>query len=83
MTASEWKKQNPNSKGNIRDYADASQLVCLSNLESINAMLIKDGIPMETRIGKLNEIAIYQMNILLSDSRVENIDEEISLQENN
>ena len=83
MTASEWKKQNPNLKGNIRDYADASQLVCLSNLESINAMLIKDGIPMETRIDKLNEIAIYQMNILLSDSRVENIDERISLQENN
>ena len=82
MTAAEWKKQNPDLKGNIRDYADASQLVCLSNLESINAMMINDGIIQEMRVKKLNEIAIYQMNILISDSRVDKLDEKIDIQEN-
>ncbi len=64
MTAKEWRDENPNLKGNIRDYADISQLVCLSNLENLNAVFINKGMKQSDRLGKLNSIAIEQMKIL-------------------
>lgn len=69
-TAKEWRKENTKKKGNIRDYADIRQLICLSNLESINAELIRDGIKQEERLRKLNRIAISQMTSLLQIPRV-------------
>ena len=63
-TAKSWRTENPKLKGNMRDYANVVQLVCLSNLESINALLIKDEIVQADRLHKLNEIAIEQMKIL-------------------
>ena len=64
MTAKEWRDENPNLKGNIRDYADISQLVCLSNLENLNAIFINEGMKQSDRLEKLNFIAIEQMKIL-------------------
>lgn len=63
-TAREWREQNTEKKGNIRDYASINELICLSNLESLNAVLIEEGIPQKERLVKLNEIAIHQMLIL-------------------
>jgi hypothetical protein len=56
--------------GNIRDYADVSQLVCLSNLESLNAVFINDKMVQAERLSKLNAIAISQMQILSDNSKV-------------
>ena len=70
MTAKEWRDENPNLKGNIRDYADISQLVCLSNLENLNAVFINEGMKQSDRLEKLNSIAIEQMKIL---SEAENV----------
>ena len=67
MTAKEWRENNPDKTGNIRDYANVSQLVCLSNLESLNAVLINDGMEQSQRLEKLNKIAISQMKILVDD----------------
>ncbi|MCX5656529.1 MAG: KilA-N domain-containing protein [Planctomycetota bacterium] len=67
MSAKEWRDKNPGRKGNIRDDADMSQLVCLSNLENLNAMLIRENLPQAERLRKLNQIAIHQMR-LLTDS---------------
>ena len=64
MTAKEWRDENPNLKGNIRDYADISQLVCLSNLENLNAVFINEGLKQSDRLEKLNSIAIEQMKIV-------------------
>jgi len=64
MTAKEWREANPKQKGNIRDYATVNELICLSNMENINAILINDGIPQGERLVKLNQIAIHQMQIL-------------------
>ena len=64
MTASEWREQNPGKKGNIRDYATINELICLSNMENINAVLIQDGVPQSERLQKLNRIAISQMKVL-------------------
>ena len=55
---------NPELKGNQRDYATVNQLICISNMENINAVMINDGIPLPQRLKKLNEIAIQQMRIL-------------------
>ena len=63
-TAKEWREQNAEKKGNIRDYATVNELICLSNLESLNAVFIEDGLPQKERLVKLNEIAIHQMIIL-------------------
>src|SRR3989338_11007789 len=63
-TAKEWREKHPNEEGNIRDYADVSQLICLSNLENLNALFIKEGREKAERLEKLNEIAIEQMIIL-------------------
>ena len=64
MTAKEWRDSNPDKQGNIRDYATINELICLSNMENINAVLINDGIPQGERLVKLNQIAIQQMQVL-------------------
>jgi hypothetical protein len=64
MTAKEWREKNENKKGNIRDEADVNQLVCLANLESLNAHFINEGFTQSQRVAKLNQIAISQMKIL-------------------
>lgn len=66
-TAGEWKIENPDLKGNMRDYADINQLICLSNLENINAYLIDQGKPMNERMIELNKIAIKQMEVLVNN----------------
>ena len=64
MTAKQWREANPELKGNIRDYATINELICLSNMENINAVLINDGISQRERLLKLNKIAIQQMQVL-------------------
>ena len=64
MTHQQWQAANPTLKGNQRDYATINQLICISNMENINAVMINDGIPQSQRLKKLNEIAIQQMCIL-------------------
>ena len=64
MTAKQWREANPELKGNIRDYATINELICLSNMENINAVLIDDGVPQGERLIKLNKIAIHQMQVL-------------------
>jgi len=66
-TAKEWRDNNPDKTGNIRDYADISQLVCLSNLENLNAHFISENIPQHERLAKLNAIAIHQMILFTQD----------------
>jgi hypothetical protein len=68
MTALQWKSQNPNAIGNIRDQATLHQLVVLSNMESINALLIQQEIPSNERILQLNQVAIMQMKSLLNSN---------------
>ncbi len=68
MTAKQWREANPELKGNIRDYATINELICLSNMENINAVLINDGVPQSERLVKLNQIAIQQMRILEGDN---------------
>ena len=64
MTAKQWRDANPELKGNIRDYATINELICLSNMENINAVLINEGITQADRLVKLNQIAIQQMQVL-------------------
>ena len=64
MTAKMWREQHPELKGNIRDYATINELICLSNMENLNAVFIDQGIPQGERLIKLNQIAIQQMRIL-------------------
>ena len=66
MTAREWREQNPGQKGNIRDYASISELICLSNMENLNAVFIEQGMPQGERLVRLNRIAIHQMSVLES-----------------
>jgi len=75
-TAKQWRNENPDKKGNIRDYANVSQLVCLSNLENLNAVFINEGLKQSERLVKLNQIAISQMKILLSDKSVKMLNPE-------
>ena len=70
MTAKQWRDAHPDLKGNIRDYANVSQLVCLSNLENLNAVFINEGMAQMKRLEKLNAIAISQMKILTEDHRI-------------
>jgi len=67
ITAKDWRDANPGEKGNIRDQANASQLVCLANLENLNALFINEGMPQPERLQKLNRIAIEQMEILTGE----------------
>ena len=69
MTAKEWRESNPEEKGNVRDHATITELICLSNLENINAVLIADGMPQSERLAKLNQTAIHQMQVLESSHR--------------
>ncbi len=64
MTAKMWREQHPELKGNIRDYASINELICLSNMENLNAVFIDQGIPQGERLIKLNQIAIQQMKVL-------------------
>ena len=64
MTAKQWREANSDLKGNIRDYAPINELICLSNMENINAGLINDGVSQGERLIKLNQIAIQQMQVL-------------------
>lgn len=70
QTARQWRDQNPDKKGNIRDYANVTQLVCLANLENLNALFINEGMAQAERLQKLNRIAIQQMKLLTDDPRV-------------
>lgn len=67
MTAKDWRDANPSEKGNIRDQANASQLVCLANLENLNALFISEAMQQTLRLQKLNRIAIEQMEILTAE----------------
>ncbi len=72
-TARQWRDAKPGVKGNIRDEANGAQLVCLSNLESLNAELIKQGMPQNERLRKLNTVAIEQMKILVDDVNIKRL----------
>ncbi len=73
MTASGWRQQNPDSKGNMRDFATLEQLVVLSNLESMNAVLIHQGLSKTERLQQLNQIAITQMTSLVKNSNLKKL----------
>ncbi len=73
-TAAQWREENQNKKGNIRDTADVSQLVCLANLETLNALFINEGVPTDQRLKKLNKVAIQQMKILTEDKTIKRLE---------
>ena len=64
ITAQEWRETKPGLKGNIRDYATINELICLSNMENLNAVFVNEGLPQQERLIKLNRIAIQQMKVL-------------------
>ena len=66
MTAKQWQEANPELKGNIRDYATINKLICLSNMENLNAVFIEQCMKQRERLVKLNQITIHQMSILES-----------------
>ena len=70
MTAKEWRENNPDKEGNIRDYTDILHLVVLSNLEVLNASMIENNISQKDRLEKLNKTARRQINILTNDSNI-------------
>jgi len=72
-TAAEWRAENPHAKGNIRDEATLEQLVVLSNLESINAVLIRQGLSQSERLEQLNQIAITQMTSLINNTNLKKL----------
>ena len=73
VTAKEWRDKNPDKPGNMRDHATIAQLICLSNLENLNAVFIANGEPQSERLRKLNRIAIDQMRILTVNSTVKKL----------
>ncbi len=74
IIAKQWRDENPEKKGNIRDYADISQLVCLSNLENLNAHFINEEIPQAQRLVRLNKIVIHQMKLLTEEHGVKKLE---------
>jgi hypothetical protein len=68
MTAKQWREHHPELKGNIRDYASINELICLSNMENLNAVFIEQGMSQRDRLIKLNQIAIHQMQVLEDSS---------------
>jgi hypothetical protein len=72
-TAAQWRNKNPKTKGNIRDFATIEQLVVLSNMESINALLIRQGLSQKERLLQLNQVAITQMRSLLSNQNIKRL----------
>ena len=73
ITAKEWRENNPEEKGNVREYATLEQLVVLSNMESINALLIQQGLSQSDRLIQLNRVAITQMKSLMGSKTIKNI----------
>ena len=73
ITAKEWRDDNPDKNGNIRDYATLEQLVVLSNMESISALLIRQGLPQTERLIQLNKVAITQMKSLLESNTIKKL----------
>ncbi len=73
ITAKDWRENNPNEKGNIRDFATLEQLVVLSNLESINALLIQQGLSQSNRLIQLNKVAITQMKSLIESKTIKKL----------
>ena len=73
QTAKQWRDAHPDAEGNIRDHAPLEQLVVLTNLESLNSVLIRQGLPAPERLLKLNQIAITQMRSLLTDTNVKRL----------
>ncbi|HKK17686.1 MAG TPA: KilA-N domain-containing protein [Opitutales bacterium] len=73
MTAKDWRDANPELEGNMRDHATLEQLVVLSNLESLNSVFIRQGIPASDRLRQLNEIAVSQMTTLLNHKRMQSL----------
>ena len=73
QTAKQWRDEHPDAEGNVRDHAPLEQLVVLTNLESLNSVLIRQGLSQEERLRKLNEIAITQMRTLLSDHNIKRL----------
>ena len=73
-TAKDWRNANPEHKGNMRDYATIEQLVCLSNLESLNVVLIDEAVVQSERLTKLNRVAISQMKILVADNTTKELE---------
>lgn len=69
MTAKKWRDENPDKQGNIRDYANINELICLANLENINSIYINEGIKQSERLIELNKIAISQMGILTETNK--------------
>jgi hypothetical protein len=74
-TAKQWRDENPEQKGNIRDDANISQLVCLSNLENLNALFINEGLTQKERLKRLNTIAIQQMKLLVIDHGIQKLED--------
>jgi len=74
-TAGQWRVENPDISGNIRDVANVSQLVCLANMENLNAVFINEGLEQNERLTRLNQIAITQMKLLLDDKVVKKLEE--------
>jgi CheY-specific phosphatase CheX len=72
-TAAQWRKQNPSKDGNMRDDATIEQLIVLSNMESINALLIKQGMPQGERLVQLNQVAITQMTSLVNNHHIKQL----------
>ncbi len=73
VTAKEWRDNNPKLKGNIRDEASLEQLVVLSNLESINALLVNQGQEQSIRLTQLNKVAITQLKSLLAGKSIQKL----------
>lgn len=77
MTAKQWRDKNPKLDGNIRDYADVTQLVCLANLENLNAEFIRAGLSQSERLRRLNASAITQMKSLLGNVGIKKLEEKV------
>ncbi len=75
-TAAQWRTENPDESGNLRDFANVSQLVCLANMENLNAVFINEGLEQNERLTRLNQIAIQQMKVLLEDKIIRKLEEE-------
>lgn len=73
-SAAQWRQENPDTTGDIRDHANMAQLVCLVNLENINAVFINENLPQHERLTRLNQIAISQMKLLIKDKVIDKLE---------
>ncbi len=74
ISVKQWRDENPSTKGNIRDDANIAQLICLANLENLNAHFIQQGIKQSERLELLNQTAIQQMRLLVTDASVKQLE---------